>query len=79
MDFTALAFGFCAVLSTFRGQPTVSVGDLLDGECQIRVVYGDGQIDEIRDGHYIGVKIIDVGAEVIIDDQRFVIRKTLSV
>lgn len=76
MDFTALAFGFCAVISTLNGGPSVSIGEILDGACDIKATYRDGQIDEIPGGHFIGIKIIDVGAEVIIDDQKFVVRKT---
>lgn len=77
LEFVALAFGFCASLTSHGAQDLVALGYVSKDECVIRMIVGDshGQAVTVND-HEIGVTILQDGAEVRIDDLRFVIPKT---
>ena len=78
--FLALAFGFCAALVLDGGQDVVALGYQSEGECVVHAYFGESYGDTVTiNGHEIGVALIDGGAEVFIDDLRFVIPKTSGI
>ena len=75
--FTALAFSFCAALTLDGGQDVVALGYVSQGECEVHMVVGDTQGEAaVIDGHEISVKMLEHGAEISVDDLRFVLIKT---
>lgn len=75
--FVALAFGFCAAIEEDGGQEVVAFGYVSAEECHVRIYLGDSHGETLTiNQHEIGVKILGEGAEIGIDDLRFVIPKT---
>lgn len=77
LEFVALAFGFCASLTSHGAQDLVALGYIAKDECVVRMIVGDshGETVTVND-HEIGVTILHDGAEVQIDDLHFVVQKT---
>jgi hypothetical protein len=75
--FISLAFGFCASLVIEGNQDLVAFGYQSQGECVAHLFLGDSHGETVTiSGHSVGVTMLDGGAEVSIDELRFVIPKT---
>lgn len=78
--FLSLAFGFCAALVLDGSQDVVAFGYQSQGDCVVHFHLLDSHGDTVTiGGHSIGVSMIDGGAEVLIDDLRFVVPKTAGI
>lgn len=76
--FTALVFGFCAMVSS-EGD-SVELGYVSEDKCIVRVDIGNthGQTATLNE-HEVGIKMLEGGAEISIDDLRFVIQASKGI
>ena len=74
--FTALSFGLCAAMFVADGDDYVKLGETIAGECEPFVYLQDtgGRSAVIKD-HDISVLIFDDGAEVTVDNRKFIVPK----
>lgn len=75
--FVALIFGFCAAAIDDASSDVVAFGYQSDGQCVVRMYLGDSHDQTVTiNEHSVSVKLLPGGAEVGIDDLRFVLVKT---
>ena len=75
--FVALAFSFCAAMSTIGGQDVVAFGYVSGKQCVVHAYVGDSHGETVTiNQHSIGIDILESGAVIHIDDLLFTIAKT---
>jgi hypothetical protein len=70
MLFTTLAFGLCA---SIYNPNTLAVGYISSGECVIQYIITEGVTARLND-HEVTTTILEGGAEVTVDELKFVIQ-----
>ena len=71
--FTILAFGFCAAIADLPSD-NVRLGYVSDGKCIVQMEVGDTGPDHFTiQQHDFKIELLDGGAEVSIDDLKFVL------